>query len=521
MDTATSGMVMETLLDQIDRLKQKCEALEAEKAGGGAAMPCPQTSEVKDPRTGKVSYTFTNAQKGDVEAAVAKLRTNQTAWAAAPVTHRIEVLGRWKAALDVHGDEIVAALSEDTGRHEMCKTEMMALKGFIIQWTMMSPHLLGEKDYTDARNPMFKWISHKNQLVPYQVVGNISPWNYPIILAFLDTIPALVAGCSVVLKPSEITPRWVAPMLKTLEAVPELAAVFSIVQGPGATGQSVISCVDAVVFTGSNATGKKVASACSQRMVPAFLELGGNDAAVVLASADLELATDAVLRAATVSTGQSCMSIERVYVDAKIYDAFVELLVTKAKAVTLNYPDLKTGQLGPFIMEGQAAIVAKQLEDAVSKGAKVLVGGQVEHHGGGKWLNATVVTDVNHTMALMQDETFGPVVPIMPVASTEEAVRLANDSVYGLSAAVFAGTVPEAEEVAKGINAGTICINDAALQAYMMEAESEAFGESGMGRSRTGASGMLRYLRPKALLSNNMGRTRSIMDAGEKGEASS
>jgi acyl-CoA reductase-like NAD-dependent aldehyde dehydrogenase len=517
MDSKTSDMVMETLLDQIDRLKEKCRSLEGN--GGAQGMPCEKITEVKDPRTGQVSYTFINAQRTDVKASVATLRTNQPSWAALPVAKRIEVLGKWKTALDAHGDEIVAALSEDTGRHEMCNTEMMALKGFIMQWTMMGPHLLGEKDYTDARNPMFKWISHKNQLVPYPVVGNISPWNYPVILAFLDTIPALVAGCSVILKPSEITPRWVAPMLKTIQAVPELAAVFTIAQGPGATGQSVISCVDAVVFTGSNATGKKVASACSQRMIPAFLELGGNDAAVVLASADLELAATSILRAATVSTGQSCMSIERVYVDGTIHDAFLALLVTKAKEVTLNYPDLKTGQLGPFIMEGQAAIVAKQLEEAVSKGAKVLVGGEVEHHGGGKWMNATVVTEVNHSMALMQDETFGPVVPVMPFTSTDEAIKLANDSVYGLSAAVFAGTVPEAEEVARGINAGTICINDAALQAYMMEAETEAFGESGMGRSRTGPSGLLRYLRPKGLLSNNMGRTRSIMEAGEKGKA--
>ena len=194
-------------------------------------------------------------------------------------------------------------------------------------------------------------------------------------------------------------------------------------------------------FTGSVATGKKVAARAAGRLIPAFLELGGKDPLIILESADLDRAVTAALRGSVLSTGQACQSIERVYVARKLYCAFLERLVEAARAVRFNWPDINTGELGPMIFARQAQIIALQLDDAVARGAKILTGGKIERHGGGYWIAPTVLSDVTHDMAVMTDETFGPVMPVMAFDGVDEAVRLANDTVYGLSAAVFAGTV--------------------------------------------------------------------------------
>lgn len=351
--------------------------------------------------------------------------------------------------------------------------------------------------------------------MPLGVIANIAPWNYPIILSMLDTIPALVAGCAVVLKPSSVTPRWCKPLFETVDRIPELAGVFKYVLGPGASlSEALCSTVDGLVLTGSTAVGKQVAAQCAQRLIPSFLELGGSDPAIVLPTADVKLAATGCLRAAVVSTGQSCMSVERVYVHESMFDAFLAEVLLQAKQIRLNHADINDGHLGPFISAKQGVIVKKQVDDAVAKGAKLHTGGLLENHNGGTWMNATILTEVNHTMEMMMEETFGPVMPIMKYKTIEEAIALANDSIYGLSGSVY-GPKEEAEQVAKQIRGGAICINDSALQAYMMEAENEPFGESAFGRSRMGVSGLMRYFRTKALISNNSGSTRTINHAGE------
>jgi len=480
------------------------------------ASVTPVETKVPNPRTGQVDYTFKNATPDEVKAIVTSCRVAQKAWAATTVEHRVEVLGNWASELQTRFPDIVGALSTDTGRMAMCKTEAGALLGFIAEWTRLGPILIGqEKPEQIAKAPGMEWISFKNQLVPLGVIANIAPWNYPIILSFLDTIPALVAGCAVVLKPSSVTPRWVKPLFETVETVPELSGVLKHCMGPGGSlANALISSVDGVVLTGSTAVGKQVAVQCAQRLIPAFLELGGSDPAVVLQSADVKDAATACLRAAVVSTGQSCMSVERTYVHHAIHDQFVEEVMRQVKDIRLNHTDINAGHIGPFISASQAEIVKRQLDDAVEKGARLLCGGQVERHGGGTWMIATVLTDVNHDMEVMTEETFGPVLPIMAFRTNEEAVALANDSIYGLSASVY-GERHEAEQVARQIHAGIVCINDSSLQAYMMEAENEPFGESAFGRSRMGPSGLLRYFRCKGIVFNNLGTTRSINHAGE------
>ncbi len=303
--------------------------------------------------------------------------------------------------------------------------------------------------------------------------------------------------------PSEATSRFVAPLRAIVEGLGPLAPPLAIATGGGETGQSLIDCVDAVCFTGSVPTGRKVARQCAERMIPAFLELGGKDPMIVLESAPIAEAVVAALRGSALATGQACQSIERIYAARPIYQDFVDALAEAARACRFNWPDIARGEIGPIIFEKQADILQAHLDDAFAKGARALAGGRIERHGGGLWLAPTVLTGVTHDMLVMQAETFGPIMPVMAFDSVEDAVRLANDSPYGLSAAVFAGSIEEAETIAVQLNAGAISLNDAALTALFYEAEKHAFGLSGLGGSRMGAAGFHRFLRRRALIAND------------------
>jgi succinate-semialdehyde dehydrogenase/glutarate-semialdehyde dehydrogenase len=221
---------------------------------------------------------------------------------------------------------------------------------------------------------------------------------------------------------------------------------------------------------------------------------------IVLASADPVWAASVALRASIVNTGQACQSIERVYVAGSIVTPFLAALSEQAKAVRLNDVDIGQGEIGPFIFAQQAAIVQAQLDDAVAQGATVLTGGQVETIGGGLYLRPTVLTDVTPVMAVMREETFGPVIPVTVFDAVDEAIALANDGDFGLSAAVLAGSADEAEAIARRLYAGAVSINDGSLTGMVWDAEKSSFGSSGLGASRMGDSGLLRFFRRQALL---------------------
>jgi len=453
--------------------------------------------QVRNPRTGRADYSFQPLTEAELATRCAELRRAQPAWWQSGMAQRIAVLRRWADAIEAQHDAITAALAIDTGRTAIAAGEVRSASRNIRRWCDYGPTLIATPVHESGIMPTLRY-SH--QLVPYPLVGAISPWNFPVALSLIDSVPALLAGCAVFVKPSEVTPRFVAPLQRTVAAVPELARVFAIEAGDGATGAALIRQVDAVCFTGSVATGRKVAVAAAERFIPAFLELGGKDPAIILPSANLEDAADAILRGSVVATGQVCLALERAYVHESQHDAFVDLLVRKARQVQLNYPDIDRGDLGPLIFDRQADLIDAHLDDAVARGATIACGGKTENLGGGRYCRATVVTDVDHTMKLMTDETFGPVIPVMRYRTVDEAVALANDSEFGLSAAVFAGTLDEARAVAERINAGGLSLNDAALTRETYEAEKNSFGYSGMGGSRMGAAGLLRFYRKKALL---------------------
>jgi len=452
--------------------------------------------EVRNPRSGQIDYRFNASSANELSTTIQGLRAAQAAWAAAPLAHRIDVLKRWRTEWIARQGELVGALSIDTGRYLIAGSEVQSVTGMIDRWCGLVPSLAAEEEFRSASMPN---ISYRSQYVPYSLVGVISPWNFPVSLCFIDAIPALLAGCAVFVKPSEVTPRFVEPAMRSIAAVPELAEVFRIQPGARATGEALIAQSDVVCFTGSVATGRLVAENAARHFIPSFLELGGNDPLIVTASADLELATDVALRATCLATGQACQSLERVYVDRRIFTAFIERLVQKAQQVEPNWPDIHSGTIGPFIFARQAEIVAAQLADARAKGAKVLCGGDIEDHGG-KWLRPTVLVDVHHGMQVMSDETFGPVIPVMPFDTLDEAVALANEGLYGLSAGVIAGTLDEAEAIGRRIEAGGISLNDGSLTAMCHECEKNSFKLSGMGGSRMGPAGYTRFFRRKVLI---------------------
>jgi acyl-CoA reductase-like NAD-dependent aldehyde dehydrogenase len=457
----------------------------------------PQKIRVRNPRTGQEDYEFSPAGDSELESRCRRLRSKQEAWWLAGMDHRVAVMRRLADALDAHKGAIVARLVEDTGRVQISAGEFAAGVRNIRRWCERAPGIVA----TDIRDSkMMPTLKLGHQLVPYPLVGVISPWNFPLALSLIDAVPALLAGCAVIIKPSEVTPRFIEPFVAAVRAVPEAADVLDMVAGGRETGAALIGRVDAICFTGSVATGRKVAVAAAEHFIPAFLELGGKDPAIVLPSADLDKAADAILRGSAMASGQVCLSIERVYVHKSVHDRFVDLLVEKSRRAQFNYPDITRGELGPIIFDRQADIIDEHLDDAVKKGAVIRCGGRTQNLGGGRYAPATVVTDVNHSMKLMTDETFGPVMPVMAFGSVDEAVTLANDTAYGLSAAVFAGTIEEARAVAERVNAGGLSLNDACLTRETYEAEKHSFGYSGTGGSRHGDAGLLRFYRRKALL---------------------
>lgn len=460
------------------------------------------TIPVTNPRTGEVDYHITPPTRAEIEAECQSLRAAQVDWAAAPLADRIGIMLKWADAIEAHREAIVKAESIDTGRWRISSESPDAAIWGIRGWCERAENII-ENALKVGQSSTMPSVKLSQQLVPYPLLGVISPWNFPLMLSTIDAIPALIAGSAAIIKPSEVTPRFIEPFKESIAAVPELDKVLSYVAGGGETGQDIINNVDIVCFTGSVPTGRKVAEACARNFIPAFLELGGKDPVVVTKSADLERATDAVLRGSVHATGQICFSIERVYVDEAIHDAFVGRLIEKTNEIQLNDKDIHSGHVGPLIFDKQAGIIDRQLDDAVAKGAKIRTGGKSKDINGGKYVQPTVVTDVTHDMVLMRDETFGPIMPVMKFSTVDEAVALANDTEFGLSAAVIAGDGDEAMEIGRQINAGGVSLMDTTLTGSILrDAEKTSFNLSGLGGSRMGGASILRFFRKKALMTN-------------------
>ncbi|MDC3240246.1 aldehyde dehydrogenase family protein [Gammaproteobacteria bacterium] len=469
------------------------------------------TIQVRNPRTGENDYSFESTSSNEISNIVAELKQNQPSWASKSVDERADVLDQW-AKMVAESDELLEALIADTGRYFICTGEVAQLTKMVPGWRALGNRVFSEQEPLQSTVPS---VTYTHQYKAFEVVGIIGPWNFPFLITLIDLIPALMAGSTVIVKPSEITPRFIKPIQDIIEKIPELHKVCRFVQGGGQTGQDLIENVDALCFTGSVKTGKLVYESGARNFIPVYAELGGKDPVIITENADPIDSARIVLRASVQATGQACQSIERVYVHQSIVEKFTESLAQQASEVTLNYPDVRQGHIGPLIFDKQADIIADHLQDATEKGATILTGGKIEDHGGGKWVKPTVIKDVDHSMKVMTEETFGPVIPVMAYEKIENAIDLANDTIYGLSAAVLAGSHEEAADIAKQIDAGAVTLQDCGATTYVFDGEKNWFKLSGIGASRMGEMGMLRFFRKKVLYTQH-GETHDINAMGER-----
>ena len=459
--------------------------------------------KVKNPRTGQYYYEIFPPTFEELSTKTKFMRESQVVWKELGVEHRIKALQAWKEVVNEHREELIDAICMDTGRKWETVLEVDLIASSIDRWSNISRSFFS---ITERKTSSIPFLEIEQGYEPYQLVGVISPWNFPLLLSLIDTIPALLAGCAVVVKPSEITPRFIEVIQKTINQVPDLLGILNYVEGGGETGADLCKLTDIICFTGSTETGKKVYQAACDNFIPVFLELGGKDAVIVTETADIETATSAILWGSVANAGQSCLSIERIYVHRNVYHSFLSRLVAKANLLELAYPTMDSGQIGPIISEKQVLIIDNQLEDAFKKGAVLKAGSRkCEELDGGFYCRPSILTDVNHDMKIMTEETFGPILPVMVYTTVDEAIKFANITQYGLSGAVFAGTEEEAMKIARQMKCGAVSINDAALTAVMHEGEKNSFKMSGIGGTRMGPSAIKRFMKQKAYLINNQG----------------
>jgi len=470
-----------------------------------------RTIDARNPRTGELDYSFEVTPTSEIENTANELRANQPKWAALTVDERADILREWARIVSKSSD-LLEALVTDTGRYFIATAEIENLAKSIEGWHMIGRQVFAEQEPIQSSHPS---VIYSHQYKPFEVVGIVGPWNFPFLISLIDLLPALMAGSAAITKPSEITPRFIKPLQETLEQVPELHAVCRYIEGDGQTGQDLINNVDAVCFTGSVKTGKLVYESGAKNFIPVYAELGGKDPVIVTENAEPKESAKIILRASVQATGQACQSIERVYAHESIAEELTKELTRLADEVQLNYPNIREGHIGPLIFDQQAAIIESYISDAIDKGASVLTGGSIENHGGGKWIRPTVIRDVDHSMKVMTDETFGPIIPVMSYSDISEAIHLANDTRYGLSAAVLAGSTEEANEIAQQIDAGAVTIQDCGATTYVFDGEKNWFKYSGIGASRMGEMGMLRFFRKKVLYTQT-GEPHDIHAMGER-----
>src|SRR5579864_1917224 len=453
-----------------------------------------------NPSTGEVLREMECASDADVRQAVARAHVAQKAWATVNVAKRTKILAEFQRVLHEKKTDVARLIAREAGKPyiEAMLTEVLVVLDatrFLIE---NARSFLREHPLPHGSLAMKTKAGHILR-EPRGVIGIVSPWNYPFSIPAVETLAAIVTGNAVVLKPSEFTSLVGLEFesLLRMAGVPE--GVFQVVVGDGPTGAALLqSEIDKLVFTGSVPTGKKIAAAAAARLLPVLLELGGKDPMVVLDDADLDVASSAAVWGAFMNAGQTCLSVERCYVHRSLYDSFAEACAEKTKQLRVgNGMDAHT-DVGPMIQERQVRIVESHVEDAKARGARVLAGGTRLSQLGVNFYAPTVLADVTHDMRIMREETFGPVLPMMACADDDEAVRLANDSEYGLAASVWTRDRKRGERLARRIHAGTVMVNDVISCFGISEAPHGGVKASGVGRTH-GRFGLDEMVRVKYL----------------------
>jgi succinate-semialdehyde dehydrogenase/glutarate-semialdehyde dehydrogenase len=449
-----------------------------------------------DPATGEILGEFDCASDDEVRTAATWARAAQPAWFDLGVRRRIVVLREFQQILLKKKGQIAEFITREAGKPvaEALTTEVLVV--------LDAARFLIDNAYRLLRDEPLPHGSLATKLKsgclvrePYGVIGIISPWNYPFSIPATETLAALVAGNAVVLKPSEFTSGVALELQSLLHAAGVPKDVFQVIVGDSATGAALVhSQIDKLVFTGSVSTGKRIAVAAAERLLPVVLELGGKDPMLVLDDVDIDVASSAAVWGAFVNAGQTCLSVERCYVHRSRYEEFLRTCVEKTNRLRIGNGMDSGTDMGPMIHERQLRTVEAHVEDAIARGARVLSGGSRLSDRGKNFYQPTVLADVTHGMRIMREETFGPVLPIMPFDSDHEVVQLANDSEYGLAASIWTRNRARGELLARRIHAGTVMVNDVVSCFGISEAPHGGVKSSGIGRThgRFGLDAMVR-----------------------------
>jgi len=477
-------------------------ARSTETSGANGALATADSIEVHNPATGEVIANVPVDSPKAVAATVKRVRANQPEWEAMGIEARYHWLGKLRDWLLDNQERVLDTMQRETGKVRAdAENEPTYLADLINFYGARAAKYIGEESVR-PHTPLLASKKLRVQYRPHPVAGIISPWNFPLILSLGDAVPALQAGCAVVIKPSEFTPLGIAEVIEAWKHEIGGPDVFDSVQGIGETGGALVDEVDFIQFTGSDRTGRKVMARAAETLTPVSLELGGKDPMIVLADADLDRAANAAAWGGMMNSGQICMSVERIYVEEPAYDDFVNKLTREVGRLRQGAED---AEVGAMTSPRQTEIVEDHVNDALGSGARALTGGK-RLEGPGDYFEPTVLVDVDHSMKVMRDETFGPVVGVMKVRDADEAVRLANDSRYGLSGAVF-GERERAEQVARRVECGAINVNDVLVNYFATDVPMGGWKQSGIG-FRHGEPGIKKYCRSESLVITRFGGNR-------------
>lgn len=460
---------------------------------------------VRDPANQETIGNLRSFTATEVAQAVARARSAQERWAGTRLAARLKIIRRFQTLLCEQKDKIAEVITREAGKPlaESISTEVLVVLDTASYLLNSVPAFLRSEPVPHS-NPVMKLKHGKLCREPYGVIGIISPWNYPFSLPSVQALTALVTGNAVVLKPSEFTPYSSLALQRLLREAGLDPDLLQVVTGEGATGAALLeSAIDKLLFTGSVATGKRVAQAAAAHLLPVVLELGGKDPMLVLEDADVDVASSAAVWGAFMNAGQTCLSVERCYVHESIYEDFLKACAVKTSKLRLGPGADATSDVGPMIHERQLRIVEAHVQDALERGARLLGGGKSVPELGPHFFAPTILADVDHSMTIMREETFGPVLPVRSFKTDEEAVALANDSDFGLAASVWTRDRRRGEAVARRVKAGTVMVNDLIACFGICEAPHGGVKASGIGRTH-GRFGLEEMVWPKYVDSDRL-----------------
>ena len=451
-----------------------------------------------NPATGQVLAHIEKTPPEMVGRTVLLGRAAQKEWAKVSIRERCEKLRRLRECIMASRNELAGAVVSESGkpRAEALFADIFVALDSADYWSKNAPAML-RSEHLPHHSIAAKAKSGRLVYEPLGVIAIIASWNYPLAIPMSQIIPAVVARNAVVCKTSDFTPQCGALIEKLFRDAGFPQDLVAVVQGGGEVGQALIEASpDKVLFTGSVATGRRVAEACATKLIPTVLELGGKDAMIVLADADLQVASSAAVWGSYTNCGQVCLSVERLFVEQGISERFVELCVEKTRKLRLGPGSDPATDVGPLIRPEHVRRMMELVEDAMARGAKVLCGGHPRSDLGPNFFEPTVISGVDSSMRLFQEETFGPILAMQTVKDAKEAVQRANDSPFALAASVWTGDRKKGEAIAQELRAGAVMVNDAISYFGIAEAPHGGCGASGWGRTH-GRAGLLEMVQTK------------------------